>query len=564
MALKYTRFTMNLSPVSKRYETLDGKKYLVVPAVMLTEGVHAGSQGPLLYLSDELGKNPGTWNHKPIVVNHPMLNGEGISACDPGVVATQSVGLLFNTGWQDKLKTECWFDEEKLGRVDPRVLTAIENDQMMEVSTGLFHEPETKDGVWNGESYKGIVRNIQGDHLAVLPDQIGACSIEKGAGLLRNSEGVSYGDVREQAQSLLREYIKGLKQENGDSLDYYPYCYVCDVFPSSIIYEMGSDYYEMSYKVKDGKVVLTGEPTQVRRVTSYITANSHRLNSSGRSDAVRNALSEQYPDAGRLYDVSATKVIWNHRGQLVDLSYTQVGDIIRFEGEPQAIQELPSMTVRLVNNNLAQTLGGGNNPGQQGQKPTRKEQVDHLIKTHGWEEKDRGWLETQISDQHFESIIKAANSTRSTTTTLPTLTTPEPTPAPVTTLAQVPVAYPVGGGQLTRDQWMQLAPPDVQEGIREAMAVANAEKDRLIGVITNNQNNRFHPDWLKQRTMDELRGFAALAGNQPQRPVQNYGGQADTVPMFLPGYGQQQITTNAEPGQDEGMDIPELDFSEAR
>ena len=54
--------------------------------------------------------------------------------------------------------------------------------EMMEVSTGLFSEIEPKPGVFKGRHYKGVVRNLRPDHLAILPDSIGACSIADGAG----------------------------------------------------------------------------------------------------------------------------------------------------------------------------------------------------------------------------------------------------------------------------------------------------------------------------------------------------------------------------------------------
>ncbi len=55
----------NLAPVRTRYEALDGKRYLVVPMVMLTVGVHNGSRGPLYYPKEELANLPLVWDHKP-------------------------------------------------------------------------------------------------------------------------------------------------------------------------------------------------------------------------------------------------------------------------------------------------------------------------------------------------------------------------------------------------------------------------------------------------------------------------------------------------------------------
>ena len=83
----FAKVTMNLVGAQKRYETLNGKTYMVVPTVMITEGVWQGNQGPLLYLGEELGKNPVTWNH---VLAYP-----GTFSWLEGIITGNSAGL----GW---------------------------------------------------------------------------------------------------------------------------------------------------------------------------------------------------------------------------------------------------------------------------------------------------------------------------------------------------------------------------------------------------------------------------------------------------------------------------------
>ncbi len=181
--------TTNISKVQVRHETMEGTDYLVVPMVMLTEGVHSGSNGPLYYPPEELGKTPVVWNHKPIVVYHPTMEGQAISACDPDVINTQKVGVIMGAEYTaGKLKAEAWLNPKRLKEVDSRILTAIEAGQPMEISTGLFTDNDAEEGEWNGEKYVAIARNFRPDHLAILPDQKGACSLADGAGLLRNQQ----------------------------------------------------------------------------------------------------------------------------------------------------------------------------------------------------------------------------------------------------------------------------------------------------------------------------------------------------------------------------------------
>lgn len=165
---------------------LEGRDHFVVPTVMITEGVHHGSQGPVFYPIEELRQSVPFWNGKPVVVYHPSMY---VSqwAGDPAIFNQQKVGTIFNTRLDGKrLKAEAWIDVERVKRVDQRVLDAIHNRQMMEVSTGLVFAGNDQHGVFNGKHYQTVAHNLKPDHLAILPDQLGACSIADGAGLVRN------------------------------------------------------------------------------------------------------------------------------------------------------------------------------------------------------------------------------------------------------------------------------------------------------------------------------------------------------------------------------------------
>lgn len=168
---------------------LEGREHVVVPCVMMVEGVHRGSRGPLFYSTAELSKSAPFWNGRPVVVYHPSLeSSQGGSAGDPEVFNGQRIGTIFNARMDRKrLLAEAWIDLVRAAEVDGRVIKAIVQKSMMELSTGVFTDNEMTEGVWNGEDYIGIATNLRADHLAVLPDQKGACSIADGAGFIRNA-----------------------------------------------------------------------------------------------------------------------------------------------------------------------------------------------------------------------------------------------------------------------------------------------------------------------------------------------------------------------------------------
>ena len=177
----------NLAGKTRR-EILNGAEYLVAPLTMIVPGVLNGSQGPLYYPLEELQKQPTDWNHIPIVLYHPMRDGKPVSAKSPSVLNASQLGILLNAEAADKLVAEGWFHVDNTRRIAPAVWKRLEQNQPVELSTGLLLDAEPAQGEYNGTAYKAIARNYRPDHLAILPDVTGACSIKDGCGVLVNEE----------------------------------------------------------------------------------------------------------------------------------------------------------------------------------------------------------------------------------------------------------------------------------------------------------------------------------------------------------------------------------------
>jgi hypothetical protein len=264
----------NLKPTSVRHDTLADKDYLVVPMVMLTVGVHAGSAGPYYYNEDNLSRRPELWNHKPVVVYHP----DSPSACTPDILNARQVGVIMNTKWDRKGKRLCaeaWIDEERAKKVDNRVMEAIDKQEMLELSTGLFADSDDTPGTWKNsamkvEDYQGTLTNYGPDHLAILPDQEGACSTADGAGFFRNQAGkeiqlspywMNY--FNELSQNAIRDQLaKALFQKDD-------FRYVEDVFDTYFIWSGSKGLFQQDYEKDGDQVMPTGIPVAVVRKYLY-------------------------------------------------------------------------------------------------------------------------------------------------------------------------------------------------------------------------------------------------------------------------------------------------------
>lgn len=184
----------------------EGKQVMSIPVVAIVEGVLNDYYVP----SDEFGKFVNSWEGIPIPVDHPQVNGIHVSANLPDILSSRNIGRFHNVEIVDnKLKGEMWiFVEDAKAKGFGEVINRLEKGEKIEVSTAYFADTEPTKGNHNGVSYSGIHRNLRPDHLAILPDDIGACSVEQGCGTFQNHR---KGTIMSKFDDLLKVF--GLKAD---------------------------------------------------------------------------------------------------------------------------------------------------------------------------------------------------------------------------------------------------------------------------------------------------------------------------------------------------------------
>lgn len=283
-----------------REEIHQGRKHLVVPVIMMTEGVHSGSHGPLLHLADEMGRFPAAWNGIPISVQHPVMDGYNVSCNDPGVIDEQAVGRVYNTQMDGgRLRAEAWIDEAAISRVSPEALRYIQQGHPLDVSVGVFTDDEQVTGDWMGEAYQAIARGHRPDHLALLPGGVGACSWADGCGVRTNEKG---GDDVKELEKTLKELaqagfsvnalgygevsqkIQGKLDRMDDDTKVH---FLVDAYPGFFIYRVaprgggvapdGETLFKRNYTAQgDGAIEFTGEAIPVVKEVEYVNANQQK------------------------------------------------------------------------------------------------------------------------------------------------------------------------------------------------------------------------------------------------------------------------------------------------
>lgn len=303
-----------------------GEAYVIVPVVMMVEGVHSGSRGPLFHSAEVISRDVHLWNDIPVMVHHPQdEEGRFISAAQASQ-KDKAVGMLRNPRWEDgKLKANAWLNVQKLIAASPEAIAHIRSGRPLEVSIGVFSQEIEATGEWNGEVYSGITLSYHPDHLALLPGEQGACSWADGCGVrvnqcLTNNEetmgekekkvaeenptaasekistNVEGGGLLDQMLDLNRTHfyrVELIANETGyaevmdklrqkvDGMDNDQRVYfLVEVFEDSFIYRstpreargQPERMYKQEYSIGENQQIeFVGEPVEVRREVEYVT-----------------------------------------------------------------------------------------------------------------------------------------------------------------------------------------------------------------------------------------------------------------------------------------------------
>ncbi len=582
----------NLGGAKIRHEMLEGKDYLVVPMVMITEGVHNGSSGPLYYPKSELNKTPVSWDHKPVVVYHPEANGQGVSACLPEVLNTRKVGLILNTNWDGKLKSEAWLDEARLKVVDNRVLEALEAGKMIEVSTGLFTDNEPTEGEWNSEKYVAIARNYRPDHLAILPDQVGSCSIDDGAGLLRNSGNFTHEHKRGLVQAALKDKHEGR------------FTYPEDMTDDRVFYRDPSDkLVHEGYEIDDkgAKATLKGDPKEVTKKTQYLSKDGK---------TIANVVSSLPSGAGKNKDVKDKRFVdrvdednpeeKDDRNEAPDVDEYDAAAEDSNEDQDKKARKItkvgPNKKVTKDQARFGKQAGITNMKGNTTMK--KSEMIDALVGNSDglWVEADKEFLDEQPIER-LQVFLEAnkeleqgsgdeENEGNNTDVDGDGKTKPKgkkkkldleegieglsakkpKKKAPPKKVSDSDDEEdddmsdddeggqdddgPAKNSEAALEQYIAEAPPSLRDMLQQGIRAHNVQRAKLVKVITSNKANRFTQNMLKAKPMDELQALAELAA-PTKKPVANYGGL---------GWGESgaaSFPSNVETP----LELPTLDFS---
>lgn len=442
-----------------RTERMGGRGYIVAPVVILVEGIHHGSAGRIFYPLNELSTFPGSWDGRPVTLGHPEIDGEPVSASSPEVLELFCLGTLFNTRYDEELRglrSEVWVDVDRARRIAPELLEAIRNGEAIEVSTGLWFESEGGPGVWQNEEFELTAASFRPDHLALLPGQVGACSISDGCGLRAN------------------------KKEGGDMAKSSAW----DRFVEFVKNEKPSKEEQVAIHMKDFAANQPGMLSSIRALQSQLDALDRDV-PNGRlvfwleevfTDGT--FIARQSGPEGTKFFKSTFTVMEDDSVEISESDFTEVRKKEEFIEVSNTTIEVPNKEDENVSDE------------------TKKLAVDNLIacgKTTFTENHRAGLMAMNECDL---AVLKAPD---------------EVAPAPAAP-AEVVNAQPVAPTQpQTLEQSVTALPQEHQAAVNEAIKANEKLKEDAIVVILAAPGNKFTKEGLAAKNLADVLGIEAIA-----------------------------------------------------
>lgn len=501
-----------------RREEFQGAEHLIVPVVMLKEQVlhAANAEEPELALASEFGRFPQSWDGRPVVLDHPKRNGMPVSANSTDILEERAFGQIFNTFLEDnKLKAEMWINTEKVERLGESFKSAVDRlesgEEVTEVSTGLFTQSEPVEGVFQGERFAAIWRDVVPDHLAVLPEGIiGACSVADGCGAPRvNADRLESGEP-------ISSVILGRSNTGGGGDGMACKCGAND--PAQCSCDEKGIFQTLMQKFGHLLSFRSSQSdTEVKRNSSGLSDRDRRM-------ALESALSTQNSDDFFfIVSVFDNSVVFERgfEGKLMEQRF-EIRDDGKVVLSDEAMEVRP-LTQFIPVDVATEHLSSDDDEeekrrkrlenaqsGDDGEGDVMKIGVDDVIasESNGFTEEDRDFLsgleETQLSKFVVEPPEAPTEGGDGSVDDGETATTEEELPMAASARKEPPQPK-------TAAEYIEAAPAEMQEVLRQGLRMQQQRRSDLIKGIRANESNQYSEEELKQMSLDYLEKLAALA-----------------------------------------------------
>lgn len=172
----------------------EGEVYIKLPSVLQKSGLLTSGRGQTIFYSKQtLHEGADSMSGKSVFLNHQLENSKGNTE-EPDIHNRSRIGTVYNAMFsqeKDALIGDVYLNLKRIKSIIPKIEKPILAGVALELSTGV-----RVTGAY--DESKGYINaeHIIFDHLALLPDAKGSCSLADGCGLGVNNK-------REEVDNLL-------------------------------------------------------------------------------------------------------------------------------------------------------------------------------------------------------------------------------------------------------------------------------------------------------------------------------------------------------------------------
>jgi hypothetical protein len=479
----YVALQMAVQTSAIRVAQFMQQEYTVVPVVAMIEGVRFGGNQdePELGLAAEFGKFPQSWDGRPVTTGHPMVDGVFVYANQPQILETHQFGFIANTELDSgKLKMEAWLNKSRAETLPEAqdVFDRIDGGEEIEVSVGFFCEVDETEGEYEGIPYSGVWRNIVPDHLAFLAVGVpGACSVADGCGVPKVNQGTRFMTLKTtKASEPPTQCSCGNKGHTNADPNTQQEMRVYEIAPGALDRDIRNGIQDALRKRHPG----------VANYDIYVVGFTSEV-----------AVYEQYVSG------------MGYKHYQIAFSSDENGKVT-FSGDPVEVS-IVSKIVPQDSPPSGGTVSDGNQPTTQSANPEGGSSSDEGNQMAN-ENKDSNTPQPQPGATGGSG--PGAKGEKKPTGQNPSGTT-DPAPATPardsTNEGNASTTTQQARPQLTAQQYIEQAPPEIREMLDSGVRMHQARKAEVIQQLKDTGRCKFSDDYLRGQSLETLEQLAELA-----------------------------------------------------
>ncbi|MEQ9888841.1 hypothetical protein ABRP55_20170 [Pectobacterium zantedeschiae] len=283
--------TTRVNASAIRREKYNGRDHWIVPSYTLPGNVIMNGG---LYPASEIDTHYQGLEGTLAPLGHPQVNGSFVSAFSPEGLNVGYIGAWNRNAKKsgNRIYVEKWIDVDKANESDggKRLIERLEALEKGEdvppihTSVAVFLEQMEANDEQKAQGAKWVAKLHSIDHDAILLDEVGAATPEKGVGMMINADlatplkansGVLVGESYREREQRLDRAAKARFAPGADE-----YAWVADFTDSqAVISRNGGKYEVYGYKSEAGKIVFDDTGSPVQRQESWVAVVTNKVKS---------------------------------------------------------------------------------------------------------------------------------------------------------------------------------------------------------------------------------------------------------------------------------------------